>query len=323
VSFLKKGPEIKLSELKLSKLQNVKVPVFLQDVYYDLKDRHLLPVAVILLVAIFAVPIAISSNSGESEEGAAAGGASISQSEARAATGALVAEAAPGLRAYERRLDHESASDPFEGEGGGGGQSGGGTITSESSESDPGGSSSTELTPSPEPSEITFPSPEPESAPGNGGSPSKSKLTYFSTAIDVRVTSGSGEEKTTKVRKNLPELTMLPSRETPAIVFMGATKDSKKAVMTISSDVQAIFGDSKCVLGSETCQLLAMEEGLPETFIYGGAEKTYKIEILKIHLVESDKVNKAPLGDEGDKGKKSGDKSGRRNNVGVSDGDQG
>lgn len=314
MSFLKKGPEIKLSELKLSKLQHVKVPGFLQDVYYDLKDRHLLPVAVILLVAIFAVPIAISSNSGSTEEGADAGGASASTSDAGAATGALVAEAAPGLRAYERRLDHESATDPFEGHGGGGEQPEAESVTSEGAS---GGSPSGESSGSGESTEFSFPETEPASE--DGGNPPKSKLTYFSTAIDVRITSGSGEEKTTKVRKNLPELTMLPSRETPAIVFMGATKDSKKAVMTVSSDVKAIFGDAKCVLGSETCQLLAMEAGLPETFVYGGAEKTYKIEILKVHLVESDKVNKAPLG-EGDgngKGKKD-DKSERRNSLGAS-----
>ena len=43
--------------------------------------------------------------------------------------------------------------------------------------------------------------------------------------------------------------------------------------------------------------MLAMETGLPETFVYGGAGKTYTIELLKIDLVESDKLNKAPLGD--------------------------
>ena len=83
------------------------------------------------------------------------------------------------------------------------------------------------------------------------------------------------------MRRNLPELTMLPSRETPAIIYMGSTKDGKKALMTVSSDVQAIFGDAKCVLGSETCQLLVMEPGLPETFVYGGDGRTYKIELLK------------------------------------------
>ena len=73
--------------------------------------------------------------------------------------------------------------------------------------------------------------------------------------------------------------------------------------MLVSSDVDAIFGDAKCVLGSETCELLAMEPGLPETFVYGGAGRTYKIELLKIHLVETNKLNRAPLGKPKQQGK--------------------
>jgi hypothetical protein len=106
----------------------------------------------------------------------------------------------------------------------------------------------------------------------------------------------TGAEKEATVRHNLPELTMLPSRKTPAVIYMGSSKDGKKALMLVSSDVKAIFGDGKCVLGSQTCELLALEPGLPETFVYGGAGKTFKIEILKINLVEADKLNRAPLG---------------------------
>jgi hypothetical protein len=89
---------------------------------------------------------------------------------------------------------------------------------------------------------------------------------------------------------------MLPSRTTPAVVYMGSTKDAKKALMLVSSDVTSIFGDAKCVIGSKTCQLLAMEAGVPETFVYGPAGKTFKIELLKVHLVETKKLNVAPLG---------------------------
>ncbi len=290
MNFLKKGPELKLSEIK--------VPGFLQDIYYDLKDRHLLPVAAILLVAIFAVPIAISG--GSSSEVPGSGGtaeAGASQSGVGAASGDLVAESAPGLRDYRRRLDHQQATDPFGTETETSEQSGGGSTGGESE----GSSSGSTPTESPSFSESPEPTPFPSSEPSGEGEPTKSKLTYYSYAIDVRISGGS-EGQRSRVRKNLPELTMLPSRETPAIVYMGSTADGKKAVMTVSSDVQAIFGDAKCVLGSETCQLLALEPGLPQTFVYGGAGKTYKIELLKIHLVKSDKLNKAPLG-EGDEKK--------------------
>ncbi len=281
MNFLKKGPEIKLSGLK--------VPGFLEDVFLDLKDRHLLPVAAILLVALVAVPIAISDSPGSEE--ALPPEARASQNPIGMNTGALVAKASPGLRAYERRLDGRGMTDPFRAVGGG--ESEAEAESTGAAEAESPATSSLEspgTTESSPPSSTYVPS---ES--GSGDPPTQSDLVHYSYAIDVRITGGTGKKKTT-VRKNLPGLTMLPSRETPAIVYMGSTKDGKKAVMTISSDVKSIFGDAKCILGSETCQMLAMETGLPETFVYGGAEKTYTIELLKIELVESAKLNKAALG---------------------------
>jgi hypothetical protein len=279
MNFLKKGPELKLSELK--------VPDFVYDVYYDLKERHLLPLAALLVVAIVAVPFALSqgSDSDSPSEGAGAAGASASNAGGRSA--ALVATSAPGLRDYRHRLDGLHAKDPFKQ------QFSEEESASEGTEGSSSTSSSTTETASPT---TTFPSGEPEGTPGPG------RLTYYSYAIDVRVAGGgspeggSSDPKKATVRRNLPELTMLPSRETPALIYMGSTRDGKKALMLISSDVDAIFGDAKCVLGSQTCELLAMEPGLPETFVYGGAGRTYKIELLKIHLVETDKLNRAPLG---------------------------
>jgi hypothetical protein len=47
-----------------------------------------------------------------------------------------------------------------------------------------------------------------------------------------------------------------------------------------------------------------MEPGLPQTFVYGGEGRTYKIELLKVHLVTTDKLNRAPLGKPKKKGQK-------------------
>lgn len=132
--------------------------------------------------------------------------------------------------------------------------------------------------------------------------------------MDVRVISlgeaGSGSsanESNTTVRRDLPELTVLPSREAPAAIYMGVTKDGKKALLMISDQVQGIFGDATCVLGSTKCQLLAVEPGLPVTLIYGPAERTFRIEVLKLRLLNTDHLNRAPLGSGKDK-KKGGNK---------------
>ncbi|HUC00612.1 MAG TPA: hypothetical protein VMS11_12360 [Solirubrobacterales bacterium] len=296
MNFLKKGPELKLSALK-----EIKVPGFIQDVYFDLKDRHLLPIAVILLVALFAVPIALSQSSSEAEEPAASeagASASVSVSGAETRSGELVAKAAPGLRDYRRRLNHLRAKDPFIQQYTGSGE-GSGTVESSSESSASGGTEEGTSSESFSPESSYTPTESPSG--GEGGEPNQSGLRYYSYAIDVKVSAGGSAEAGGKdgepaVRRNLPELTMLPSRETPALVYMGSTKDGKKALFVVSSDVDSVFGDAKCVLGSTSCQMIAMEPGLPETLVYGGSNKTYKIELLKIHLVETKDLNRAPLG---------------------------
>jgi hypothetical protein len=127
------------------------------------------------------------------------------------------------------------------------------------------------------------------------------ELKYFSGSIDVRVTPVSTNGKPSKqpptVRRNLPELTMLPGRDTPAAIFMGPSDDRKKALMLVSSNVTAVFGDAVCVLGGETCEMVALEKGIPETFVYGANKRIFRIELLRIRLVETDKLNRAPLGE--------------------------
>lgn len=288
MNMFKKGPEIKLPQMK--------VPDLLVDIFYDLRDRHLLPLTLILVVAIVAVPIALTQSSGsEGSETEAAGETAVATpSSTTSQAGQLVAKSAPGLRDYRRRLRGMHVKDPFKQQYTAPEESTSGSSTIESGESSSSTTSGSETSLS-----ETSTQSETESEPASG----KGTLTYYSYAIDVRVVPGGSRNAATPdgagkatVRHNLPELTMLPSRETPAVIYMGSTRDGKKALMVVSSNVDAIFGDAKCVLGSQTCEMIAMEPNLPETFVYGGAGRTYKIELLKIHLVETDRLNRAPLG---------------------------
>jgi hypothetical protein len=284
MNFLKKGPELKMPGLK--------TPDFLLDIYYDLRERHLLPLVAILLVALVALPFALGGGSSgpESEESEVA---IATPSTVLPSSKLVVAKAAPGLRDYRRRLENEHPTDPFvqryssSDEGGGVGES-----SSGGEEGSPGTVESTET--NTETTEITTPSEE-----GNGEPPEEGRLRYYSFAIDVRVVPVSAnEEKQPEptVRRNLPELTMLPSRDVPALTFMSVTKDQKHALMLVSDKVTGLFGDGICVVGSEACQLIALEPGIPETVVYGADGRTYRIELLKLRLLKTDKLNKAPLG---------------------------
>lgn len=297
MNMLKKGPELKLP--------SVKVPDFLLDVYYDLKERHLLPLVVILLVALIALPIVLSDTSGseETEEAAAV----ATPSTATPSSSLVVAEAAPGLREYRRRLAGRSATDPFvqkfaEGDESEGsvsgeapgeaeisGEAGGGTTGAT-------GGSPGEGSPSPAPE---------EGVPGGDEPPAGGHLQYYSFAIDVRITpvSSKKKEKST-TRHNQPGMTMLPSRKVPALTFVGVSKDEENAVMLVSDKVTGLFGDATCLEGSEHCQLIALEPGIPETVVYGANARTYRITLLKLQLLKTDKLNTAPLGNSKEKSAK-------------------
>lgn len=312
MDFLKKGPEIKLSELK--------VPQVVSDLYWDLKDRYLLPAVVVLLVAIVAVPLVVGGSSDSSlQEAVEEGGVAeeiAGMSAVPPASGELVAKAAPGLRDYRRRLDELQEKDPFVQQFTGGGEEGASATSSEVTSGSSGSTTSTEGSFAPPETSGSSPSAEP---PPDEPSPDSPGITWFSYAMDVRVVSlgeaGSSQnganENNATVRRNLPELTVLPSRDAPAAIYMGVTKDGGKALLMISDQVQGIFGDAKCVLGSTKCQLLAVEPGLPVTIVYGPAERTFRIEILKLRLLNTDHLNRAPLGSDKKKKKKkkSGDKS--------------
>lgn len=288
MNMLKKGPDLKLG--------NFKAPGFLQDIYYDLRDRHLLPLVVLLLVAVVAVPILIG-NGGEFDElppAATAPPAGASSSNL------VVAKATPGLRQYPRRFEGEAARDPFK---------------QQYSETEGAASASSEADP---PSEATIESSGTgggsEPAPSGGGGaapdeePNRDRLVYYSWVIDVSVASGtSGENKSQPtVRRSQPQYTSLPSDKVPALTFIGVSKDETRALMLVSDKVTGLFGDGVCVQGTERCQLLALEPGIPITVVYGADSRTYRVELRKIRLVKSGDPSQAPLGKNGKNGKKKG-----------------
>jgi hypothetical protein len=293
-----KGPELKLSELK--------VPPFLTDLYWDLHDRHLLPLIALGLVAIVAVPILFSGGSKQPPEvsGAASPLASGSASEAARLT---VVPAEPGLREPSKRLAGRPSKDPFKQHYTGPVfNGGGGAPASEISTTETSGGSTT-VTSSGGSTESASQSPSPEPAPaesgagGSGGSAddgSPDQITLFTFAIDVKVAhteaTKSGAEKMgdpTTLHEVLPT-TPIPGKKAPVVTYLGPdAKNAKTALMLISPEVDSLFGDAKCLSGVATCQLLALEPNIPEIFVYGPGQTRYKIELLKIEPVKTGRVS--------------------------------
>lgn len=276
---LKKGPEIKLPE----SLRDVRVPGFVGDVYADLRDRHLLPLVIVLLVAIVAVPILLSKSGGGEGEPVAGATAPVETEKGVPAQQIVVSRSTPRLRDYHRRLEHLEAEDPFVQK-----------FTGEPSKSEGGGESSGSSSSS-EGGEVTITHEE-----GETTTTTHHEIKYYTWTIDVKIapvsTKGVPSQAKPTVRHNLPELTELPSRQVPAMVFMQPAADGKKAIVLINSNVHAVFGEGVCVAGGEVCQLMALKPGLPETVVYGGGERVYRITLLGVDLEETDQLHKAPLG---------------------------
>lgn len=97
----------------MPKREDLKVPAVLSDLYWDLRDRRLLPIVALLIVAIIAAPILLNKGSEPSTGPAAAPtiGGPGSGSDGGASLTVVAAE--PGLRNPKERFAHRKPTDPF------------------------------------------------------------------------------------------------------------------------------------------------------------------------------------------------------------------
>jgi hypothetical protein len=285
-----KGPNIDLTK--------VKVPPALRDLYQDLRDRRLLPLVGLILVAILAVPFLLSDGGTEVEEAPLA---PVAPQVAAGASSIEVVKATPGLREPNKRLADRNAKDPFKQHFVGSAVSSetvvAGAVTGgESSAS----SGSTEVTSAPAPSESTSGGGNPHvqsggspSSPSGGADPApgSAKLVTFTYAATLKIV----KTETTKAGKKIvsePEerdrvlpSTVLPSPKQQVVTYMGISPKTRKPLLLVSTDVTAIFGEGKCASGTDICQLLEVEPTFPETFVYGENDVRYKINVLKVEPV--------------------------------------
>jgi hypothetical protein len=275
VKGLKKGPELKMPDLKF--------PPFLVDLYWDLRDRRLLPLVALGVVAIVAVPFLLG---GESKKQPPPPVAPVRGLESQPSNAAklTVVEAKPGLRDYHKRLRDRSPTDPFKQRYtspvltgtklGNGEEEGESSATSTTTTSN--GTTTT--------SNGTTTTSNGTATPGSSGG--SAQLTQYATAVDVKITvtrtlsDGSKEKSKPTVRKRVLPSAALPSEKTQAVVYMGPSPKTKKPGLLISDGVTAIFGEGRCLLGEKTCQLLEVEPGMPETFVFGPDSTRYKIVVL-------------------------------------------
>jgi hypothetical protein len=269
------GPELKMPSF----VSSASMPKPVGNVVADLRQRGLLPIVLVLIVAIVAVPFLLSS----SKEAPAPKSNTASSAQAAFATAPeaqpVVLQAGQGVREYKQRLDESAKKDPFVQQyqapaadtGGGGGDTG--TVTGSAADAAAavgGGSSSGGETPS-----------------GGGGGGAQTKEPQF---INFNLDAFVGEANHLKRKHNIERLDLLPSNKNAAAVYLGVSGSTDKALFSISSQVTAVKGDGHCVMESETCNLLVLEPGKSAKLDYAPKGKTYVIKLVRVNQV----VSKSP-----------------------------
>lgn len=293
-----KGPDLKMPDLK--------VPGFVSDLYYDLRDRRLLPLVAFVLVAIVAVPFLLSGGSGESGPPRVEPPVDDSVN----ASQLTVVEATPGLRDYRKRLQGRSPKDPFKqpetkpdlsgaklGSKGDNGFESSEVTSSSTSTTTTSDGTTTETTRTTKEDGVVTTEKETstESDESGSGEGQPDEITLFAFAVDVRIkktttaADGSTKAGNPETRARVLSPAPLPGEKTQVVTYAGISPKTKNALFLVSDEVTSIFGEAKCLSGDQACQLLEVEKGMPLTFVYGPANDRYKITVLKLYPVTAGK----------------------------------
>jgi len=310
---LKIGPELKMPKFKRpssarSSLKGPKLdmPPFLADIYYDLRDRRLLPLVAVVVVAIVAVPFLLGGSDDPAAPPAASGGGGA-QASALGADGdetLTVVQTKPGLRDYRKRLKARTPTDPFKQRYTGlpGDAKLESTVsTSPTDEGDP----SSEVSVTDEGDSVTVEVDDGAGSNGSGGGPPAGKggsghgqghssppdgTRFYAYRPDVRF-GVAGSESLTE-HQDLPVASLLPKKD-PATVFLGVTEDGKRAVFDISAAVVLVKGDGKCVGGRKGCELLFLGAGEAVTLMGMAPGRTFRLAVGAIDFVSVERPKSA------------------------------
>jgi len=303
MNWLKKGPELKLPKLRKPSLKrggggeggakgpSIKPPAFLADLYYDMRDRRLLPLVALALVAIVAVPFLMGSDPEPLppvSEGAAP------ETGAAKALKLTVVEATPGLRDYHKRLRGRSATDPFEqqytdsGSAGASAEGESGSTSSSSEGASSAGSAPAEIGGAGSGGGETAPAPTP-SGGGSGGDVPPTTGRLFAYRPNVRF--GVAGSENLAVREHLPLGALLPEKN-PVVVFIGTSESGKRVGFNVSREVTDVRGPGRCVGGKDDCNLLLLRAGQAVDLVTE-AGQTYRLHVIQIDFIEVDRPKEA------------------------------
>lgn len=267
---------------------------FLEDLYKDLDDRHLLLPAIALVIAIAAVPLLLSSGGPEPVPPPPA----VTDSEPSAVEPAVLAGDA-GVRNYRERLEMLKEKNPFKqqfidspsAEGSGAADTGAGASI-ETAATGGGLAVPAAAPPAGSPNGIV-PTDTGGAVPGSSAPETVTETRTVTETKEVarlvtrRVDVAVGPQGDVRERKGLKAITVLPSKRMPVVAFLGVSEDAKRATFAVSADVESTGGAGTCVGGGPIgCEFLTLKVGQQQSFEYAPDGQTYRLKLLGVEDVE-------------------------------------
>jgi hypothetical protein len=246
--------------------------VFLLDLWHDLREKRLWPVALALVVALVAVPVMLMKPVGAPSVAPPPADTQANQSLKEQAKVVLANDGENGSK-----LNLFKPSDPFKppkgaykkpgdtGDGGVGPQSSGASAAAGAGGNIQGGSAagsgaSAGGGTTPAGSGTTSPG---GFSPAGGNTVTKKKVTKYTYVIDVTYTHNGHTRK----EKGMTALEMLPNSSSPLLVFLGVNTKATDAVFIVDQSLKPTDdSEGTCKPSSSNCNFVSLGAGNQEKF---------------------------------------------------------
>ena len=248
------------------------------NLWRQLVQRRLLPVAILLIAALVAVPLMLAKD----PDPVPAPPPPQVDTKSELATTPIVSQATPQDRARRRKVLGK-AKNPFAVAKKADDVTGAGEKDDAAAKTpDTGGASDTPSTGSDAPAAGAPAAPV---APTTPVEPQPEPKHYAPGELTVRFGESDGAH-----RRSVKRLVALPSAELPVLIYTGLTDNGKTAVFLVDSGVEAV-GDGKCDPTPEQCETIHLRVGDTEFLdvkdALGTVTQQYQIDLLKIHKSSS------------------------------------
>jgi hypothetical protein len=252
-----------------------------KDLFHDLVDRRLWPVALLLVVAIVAVPVLLGS---KSDGATTTGDASAATAAAGTASGPVAVSdtSVVATTASGRGLRRDARVNPFVYRG----------VFVKGKKTTKAKSTSTGATSASADSGSKSGSTGGTSGATQSTPAAKSTAPVYKLA-SVRVRFGRVESA--RKERGISRLSPLPGSDSPVLIDMGVVPGTKTVVFLVSSDVHA-EGDGRCKPSAASCQTVWVKEGQTEFFDVTKADGTvrqYQLDVVSVKYSRTTSKSKA------------------------------